>query len=125
MNWEPHEGNQRRCREHEQVFPRTSTCSQCAPGKGAPLGAITPLSTDKDLDLAESELLSEAKYYSRIARKKCDGDVAQDVSVGLKAADVSLKFRRAYLELVRDRKGYEHDRWLVEQNRSLKGDGAS
>jgi len=124
VNWEPHEGNQKRCRQHGQVFPKTSTCSQCEPG-GAPLSAIAPVTTDKELDLAESELLSEAKYYSRIAREKCDGSVAQDVNVGLKAAEVSLKFRRAYLEIVKERKSHEHDRWLVEQNRLLQGPGAS
>ncbi len=123
MNWEPHEGNQKRCRQHEQVFPKTSTCSQCEPGKGAPLSAIAPLSTDKDLDLAESELRAEAIYYSKLARELCSSP--NEISVGLKAAEASLKFRRAYLEIVKERKGHEHDRWLVEQNRLLQGNGAS
>ena len=128
MNWEPHEGNQKRCRQHEQVFPKTSTCSQCEPGKGAPLSAIAPITTDKELDLIESELRSEAQYYKRLARE-LTGEGAEetkkDINAGLKAADVSLKFYRAYTERVAERKGHEHDRWLVEQNRLLQGNGGS
>ena len=127
MNWEPHEGNQKRCRQHSQVFPKTSTCSQCEPG-GAPLSAVAPITTDKELDLIESELRSEARYYRKLGRD-LTGDGAQgtarDINSGLKAAEVSLKFDRAYKELVQARKDREHDRWLVEQNRLLKGDGAS
>lgn len=124
MNWEPAPNGQKHCRTCGQTFAKTMSCA-CPPGMGAPLGAITPITTDKELDLIESELRSEAQYYKRLGRELTTDGTDRDFAAGLKAADVSLKFYRAYKEIVTERKGYEHDRWLVEQNRSLKGDGGS
>jgi hypothetical protein len=90
---------------------------------GAPIGAIVPVSTDKEIELVESELRAEAIYYGKLGRDSCAAS-KQEISVGLKAAEVSLKFWRAYKEILAERKGVEHDRWLVEENRKLQGNGA-
>ena len=91
---------------------------------GSPISAVTPVTTDKEIGLLEDELRSEAKHYRKLGRELTSG-TGQEISLGLKAAEVSLKFDRAYKEILEERKGREHDIWLVEQNRLLKGDGGS
>lgn len=120
MAWRTLENGQRRCDEHDETFSRTTVCSKADSGCGAPSVAIAPVTLDKELALIESELRAEARYYRKLGRELCDG-TERDIAVGLKAAEVSLKFDRAYKELVERRKEYEHDKWLVEQKRQLDG----
>jgi len=125
VNWEPHEGNKRRCPAHDEVFARTTTCSKCEPGKGAPLGAITPIDTDKDLSLLEGEFREAGKYLRRNGRDLNEEGTAQDKNTAIKFFEAALKYDRAALEIIKARKDREHDRWLVEQNRLLQGNGAA
>ena len=127
MTWQPHGPDQKRCTDHDVVFARTTTCPSCSPGVRAAV-EIAPVTTDKELDLLESELRAEARYYRKLGRE-LTGDGADgaksDINSGLKAAEVALKYDRAYKEILAERKGREHDQWLVEQNRLLQGNGAS
>jgi hypothetical protein len=122
--WQPRDGGRLGCERHGEVFERTSGCTGCLADPGAFDALIEPVSTDKDLDLLETELRTEARFYRKLGREKCDGS-DRDCSLGLKAAEISLKFDRAYKEILTERKGREHDRWLVEQNRLLQGSGTS
>lgn len=122
MSWQPYENNQKRCTDHDVVFPKTMSCPQCKLGLGAPASAIVPVTTDKELDLLESELRTEARFYRKLGRELCADN---EHGYGLKAAELALKYDRAYKEILAERKGREHDQWLVEQNRLLQGNGAS
>lgn len=114
--------NQAHCATHDVTYPKTSTCPHCPAVDGESLAAIAPVTTDKELSLLESELRADAIYYSKIGREL--SAEPRQVNSGLKAAEVSLKFWRAYMEILAERKGREHDAWLVEQNRLLQGNGA-
>jgi hypothetical protein len=117
VNWQTREGGQRWCADHDVLFTKSTTCPECKP---VALDVIAPVTTDKELSLLESELRAEARYYRKLGR-----DLTVNVGetgYGLKAAEISLKYDRAYKELLSERKAREHDAWLVEENRKLQGD---
>lgn len=122
MAWQPHGSNQKRCEVHDEVFPKTTTCPRCPPGLGAPVAAITEVTTDKELGLLENELRTEARYYRKLGRDLCEG-TDREIGYGLKAAEIALKYDRAYKDILAERKGREHDIWLVNENRKLQGKG--
>lgn len=124
MAWRTLINGQRRCDQHDETFSKQTVCSQADSGCGAASEVVAPVTTDKELQLIEDELRAEARYYRKLGRELC-AEGGRDVAHGLKAAEVSLKFDRAYKELVQQRKEYEHDRWLVEQKRLLDGKGDS
>lgn len=122
--WTPRDGGRLGCERHGEVFEKSAGCVGCIADPGAAEDLVEPISTDKDLSLLEAELRTEARFYRKIGRELAAG-TERDIAVGLKAAEVALKYDRAYKEILVERKGREHDRWLVEQNRLLKGDGAA
>jgi len=114
----------RRCPKHDVIYEKIRSCHACDLDPTVSIDAIAPITTDKELQLIEDELRAEARYYRKLGRELCDSG-GRDVQHGLKAAEVSLKFDRAYKELVQQRKEREHDRWLVDENRKLQGNGVA
>jgi hypothetical protein len=90
---------------------------------GAPISAITPITTDKELDLLEGEFRTTGKMLRRHGDDLLEGTTL-DKNTAVKLYDTALKYDRAALEIIKARKDREHDRWLVEENRKLQGNGA-
>lgn len=109
-----------RCRTHDVEFGPVDSCPN-GPDCGD-VTPVTPVTIDKELELLESEMLTEARHYRKRARELTEG-TGMELNAGIKAADLSLKFDRARMELVLARKTREHEVWLVEQDRLRRGDG--
>jgi hypothetical protein len=76
-----------------------------------------------ELAVRDSEYREADKYLRRIAREWLDDGTAQERNIALKAFDTAAKFARLSLEIHEKVKEFEHDQWLVDQNRLLGGGG--
>lgn len=125
--WEPHDGDNLRCRRHGHVFEKIFTCPDCQPSTelvveddDEPIAAPTGCKSSQELEAT----LIEVAYHAWQRAKDCTLS-PKGQHAAIKWCEVTLKAVRAAGEYVRTREGRAEVRRLERRARALKNRGAA
>lgn len=111
------------CATHDRNYSKLEQCAECRAALSAAVKAESPKADTRELELREGEYREADKKLRRLAMEWLDEGTAQERSIAIKAMDAASKWARLALEIRQQRLEFEHDHWLADQQRRLRGLG--